>query len=261
MPETIAQTVVRWDLDGKLTSFGGTFNELHERLDFLNSTHYQQYIPTLGPSFPDYETRLRGWIDNLADEDDKRVLFEFAEHIAFFGRSEFAKLYQVALRGPIISWIVEQLGLDFTNASLQNQLAQEVHDHTWYCPFTDSMQISDFHHANHIGGIAFRPDWLSLTKFGDRARVLDFMHTRTDANKKSVPLRRIVLLEDFIGSGTQLSETVREEPLGNKTHLLDTLTFVTSLSPSIPVLLVPLIVCPDGAGYIRACPTTAKFSL
>jgi hypothetical protein len=149
--------------------------------------------------------------------------------IIFFGRDEFAKLYQSALRGPVTRWVLEQQGWDFATPNLNTQLQTEIHEHTWFCAVSDSMQISDFCHANHLGGIDYRPDLRTLCKFGDLNLILDFMQKR--------PLRRIVVLEDFIGSGTQLLEA--KQLIRN---LLD---------KNVPILLVPLIICPDGVSTIE----------
>ena len=109
------------------------------------------------------------------------------------------------------------------------------------------MAISDFHHANNLGGINFRPDWKSLATFGHPDRITEFMANHRDANHRPQALRRIVILEDFIGSGTQMVETVRSEGGVN----CSAVEFAASLSADIPVLLVPLIVCPEGADQAR----------
>ena len=48
---------------------------------------------------------------------------------------------------------------------------------------------------------------------------------------------RIVLLEDFVGSGTQMKDVV---------------SFVAELPDGLPILLCPMIVCPEGAEKGRA---------
>jgi hypothetical protein len=94
------------------------------------------------------------------------------------------------------------------------------------------MSISDFHHANQIGGVDYRPDFRSLIQFGnDKQKIADFMQNHRDATDIIRPLKRIVLLEDFVGWGTQV---------------IKPLQFAASLPGNIPILLVPLIICPDG---------------
>jgi hypothetical protein len=236
--ETLADMVRRWDLSGTTTTDGGLFNQVHERIEFLRRVHFDQYLPTLGSDqVTDFETRLETWINHLPDDTDKQILFEFVPDIIFFGREEFGKLYQAALRGPITRWVIDQTGLNFGSAGFDATLAEEVHKHTWYCSVSDSMQISDFCHANHIGGINYRPDLRTLGKFGDFNKILSFMRDHQDANGSVVPLKRIVVLEDFIGSGTQLNDA---EVVINQL-----------LAHPVPVLLVPLIICPDGVTTIQ----------
>ncbi len=251
MVETIAQTAARWDQSSLGTVGGGLFNEIHQKLRFLERTHYCQYVPTFGTEYTtDFETRLEAWLANVPEESDRQTLFKLAPLIIFFTREDFTELYRTALDGPITRWIVDQLGLDLCDPELDRTLQDEIHHHTWFCPFSDSMPIADFHHVNHIGGVNFRPDWRSLAAFGDRQRILDFMSNRTDASRSPRPLRRIVILEDFIGAGWQMQEGIREERTGAAVQRTGAIAFAGSL-PSIPVLFVPLVICPQGAQKAR----------
>jgi len=242
MAEIIAEVVGRWDsekhspLERDLL-----FSEILLRLEFLERTHYHQYVPTLGPQHQEFEKRLEKWLDNVSDEADRRLLFEYVPHITFFTREDFLQLHQAALRGPITRWIIDELDLQLDDPDLDDKINTEIHRHTWFCPISDSMQIADFHRTNGIGGVDFRPDWRSLEKFGDpqqkRSELLKFMQRQR--------LRRIVLLEDFIGSGAQLRNP-------------DVIGFAGSLN--VAVLLVPLIICPEGCDNIRATLQTEKYN-
>jgi hypothetical protein len=251
MPNEISQLAAAWDQSNKKTIGGLLFSQIHEKLLFLEHKHYRQYVPTADATYPDFESRLAQWIENVADESEKRLLLEFAPYITFFSREDFTKLFEAALQGPITRWIIDEMGLDFSDPDFDVGIQQELHHHTWFCPFSDSMPIADFHHANHIGGVDFRPPWRSLAKFGDRQRILDFMAQHRDANGNPRPLRRLVLLEDFIGSGAQMATPIREELVAGVSRRMDAVDFAASLDP-IPVLLVPLIICPAGASTARA---------
>ena len=123
MSETIAEVAAAWDQTNRKTVNGALFNQIHEKLVFLDRTHYRQYMPTLGPTYPDYETRLADWLENLTDDSSRRLLFEFARHITFFSREDFNKLYESALRGPVMGcWLVEELDLDICTPDLNNVL-------------------------------------------------------------------------------------------------------------------------------------------
>lgn len=238
----INKFVTELDLKGHFTYSGDLYSEYYERLIFLEKTHFSQYIPTTGTAHSDYETRLENWLDNLTDEDEKRFLFEFAAHITFLNREDFAKLYQSALEGPISRWIIDDEDLSFTDPSFNEKLQSEINDHTWYLPISDSMSISDFCHTNHLGGVEFRPEFRSLVQFGDikekQNEILTFMNSRETPHGVK-PLKRLVLLEDFIGSGTQISG----DP--------DILAFARDISSHVSILILPLVICPQGANCIR----------
>jgi len=107
-------------------------------------------------------------------------------------------------------------------SDFQSRLEEERTQHTWYCPVTDSMVISEFYHANGIAGIDQRPAFRPLREFCEPGLLISYM--------TSHGLKRLVLMEDFVGSGTQSSDIVRWA-----TEKLN-----------CPVLFVPLVICPDG---------------
>ncbi len=248
---TAAERVIEYDRQGHTSAGGELYNDILRKLLFYDKSFYHQYLPTLDSGEFDFQTRLDHWLSNPSTDAEKRVLLEAAADITFFSREDILKLHQAALNGPISRWIIGLLNLSLEDNSLEATLDNEISNHTWFCAVTDSMRISDFYHANKLGGMNLRPDAKSLTKFGDRARILHFIQTHTSANNTARPIRRIVLLEDFVGSGTQLREPERTEagPTG-PTHF-DVVSFVASLDSNIPVLLCPLITCPPGHTYAQ----------
>jgi len=116
---------------------------------------------------------------------------------------------------------VTQLGLALDDPNLEAALGAAL-QRTWFCPITDSMRINAFYHLNHISGRDYRPDWRSLAAFGDSKKLEAFLKGNID---------RIVLLEDFVGSGSQIAPAIQ---------------FLESLGHRLPTLLVPLIICPAG---------------
>lgn len=231
MPETVGQRAMRWDEENYKPCTAVSYDQLHQQLRFRAVRQFHEYIPTTGPDWPDFEDRLEMWLNNAETEDGQRLFLQLASALVYYSRDDFLVLHRSALRGPISAWVVEQLGLMLDAADTANRLQTELHDHTWYCAVSDSMQIADFHHANALGGIDYRPDFRTLSKLGDTNRILDYMTNRPKH------LHRVVLLEDFIGSGAQLGDAV---PL-----------IASMASSSVPMLLVPLLVCPDGNDLAR----------
>lgn len=243
MTKSVQQIAIEFDEDDVSRPLGAaTFNEIHQQLTFYEKTHYSQYLPTIGSDQTDFEDRLHDWLSNPGlTRDQKKLLFRLAPRIIFLNREDFTKLHQSAVSGPITRWVIDDLSLAFGSPNFDARVHAELTNHTWFTSITDSMRIADFHHANGLGGIDFRPDWRSLAKFGDPAKIQSFM-----SSGSTVPIKRIVILEDFVGSGAQMSASG------------GCVSFAAASFPSTPILLVPLVICPEGAQ--RASALASSFS-
>lgn len=236
-PQTIDELLESWTLAGHrplAPATNETFKSLFERLEFLERRFYSGFIPALFPPHaPNYLERLRLWLTNTGvTETDQRILFQLAGHISYFSFEDFLQLYRSAFLGPVARWIIDELKLTLNDPAFAQSLLREQLRHTWYCPVTDSMVISEFYHANRITGIDQRPGFRSMKAFGDE-RVL---RTYMNPPDKARHLKRLVLLEDFVGSGCQSASVVE---------------WAVSVV-QCPVLFVPLIVCPDGIDKLNA---------
>lgn len=187
-------------------------------LYFLEKKLYFQHEPSQPPN-PAYWKRLEDWLNNFSSDVDQQLAFELAAKLFFVGRDEIRAMYRSAFLGPIMRWLVTSESLTIIDESLSTHLEKGI-KHTWFCPITDSMKINEFIHINDIrNGINNRPDWLSLTEFGCKERILGFI------NKNNI--ERIVLLEDYIATGEQAGRTIQ---------------FASNIcSKQIPLLVVPLI--------------------
>jgi hypothetical protein len=226
MQNPIADKVQRWavqetgDLD---------YNAIHAEIEYLIEHRFDQYIPTIGPE-PDFRTRFVKWLDNGGlSEDDQKLLFRLVPYVFFLGREEFIALQRAAFLGPVYRWLVDEIGLPFTDTDRDAKLQAAIQE-TWFCPITDSAHISDFYHANQLSGVEFRPEWRAAAALsnGDSTTIRQHMSDQG--------LRRVVLIEDLVGSGSQMSDL---------TNLL------ADLPVTIKVLMVPLVVCPVGAAVGR----------
>jgi hypothetical protein len=178
-----------------------------------------EYEPTNMDSF---ENRIERWLNNVSDERDKKVLLSTISHLFFAGTREFTSLYRTAF-AEICRWITEDEGLDISDPEYQKALELAVGE-TWICPITDSLRINSFLKTNSVPGHDQRPHWRALAEFSDPERIMIY----ADANE----IKRIVLLEDFVGSGSQISGTIE---------------FAATTFPDMPFLVCPLIACPAGA--------------
>jgi hypothetical protein len=140
----------------------------------------------------------------------------------FVGQSEYAALYRSAYNGPIAAWIVDVCGLDLFSLDIDSQIRQQVNK-CWICPMTDSLRINAFLKTNNLISRDVRPDWLSLSRFGDVSKVRAYLG--------AVEVANIIILEDFIGTGNQASSILR---------------FAGENFPEAKIAFAPLVVCPQG---------------
>jgi hypothetical protein len=109
---------------------------------------------------------------------------------------------------------------------------------------TDSMDINEFYKVNHLTGIGHRPGFATLQMLAEKAGApspgiaADLTAYMANPSLNPVqpapPLQRLVLLEDVVGSGTQC---------------IDAVTWAVA-NLNVPVLFVPLILCPNGASTL-----------
>ena len=199
-------------------------HRLRELYEMLAKQLFHQYEASRNKSTRldrDFLLRLEAWLSNLEDEEDRWTAFRAIEYLFFAGQHEFDELYRCAYEHIIKPWIIDECNLDIfatnINALLQNELGK-----CWPCPITDSLKVNSFLHVSGLRGQEIRPDWLSLSKLGDSKRIADY----AEKNK----IKYLILIEDFVGSGSQFS---------------DALAYAASAF-SGPILAIPLIVCAPG---------------
>lgn len=193
---------------------------LWERVEWLRGELFDSYEPA---SFTRFDDRLAAWLSNVVQPDEKKAMFRLLHHLFFVGREQFASLARAAFNDAVTRWIIDQEDLDIRALDIGEGIDKAI-EATWFCPITDSMSINTFLKLNMIGGHNSRPDWRSLQTLGDPAKIQDFV--------KRNKIRHLVLLEDFVGSGSQMDSTV---------------VWARGALPGIPILVAPLICCPVGA--------------
>lgn len=194
--------------------------KIHAKLGWLNDELFDDYEPR---AYSDFLHRLSDWLSNVADAADKLTLFKLAGEVFFVGRAQMASLFRTAFNDNISRWVIDQAELRLDDPALPAELADHMRG-TWICPVTDSMRINKFLKVNDLEGHVYRPDWFSMAEFGDQERIRRYVESTT--------IKRLVLLEDFVGSGRQIRTAI---------------DFAMQSLPNIPILVVPLICCPDGA--------------
>ena len=243
--------VVEWDLGDANESpqVASRFQALLQKLTWFGETQWSTYLPSeQAGEDPHYLSRLARWIGNVPGEKSRQLLLEYATCITFFSHADFHALHLAAFRGPITRWVVEQTKLGLADPQFQQKLSDELRALTWYCPVTDSFDINEFHHLNHLSGVQHRPAFATLAMLDTRGGVASAGQTtdelvrnlkqyiaKPSKHPRARPLKRLVLLEDFVGSGSQAAD-----PIAWALHKLD-----------IPVLFVPLVICCTGLEALR----------
>lgn len=251
-PKQLLEAIGEWDATSAEEDPTATskYSEILKRLQFLGEGEWANYLPVNNPRFSKtFLTRLAAWIGNVSGPSDQKLLLEFAEKISFFSHEDFQALYLSAFNGPITRWVIQTAKLRLDSPGFSEQLNTELHDHTWYCPITDSMGINEFYHVNHISGVEHRPYFATLAMLdpttvesdSETLKKLRHFMSNPDRGCTTRQLRRLVLLEDFVGSGTQMKAAVEWA--------------VSKLK--IQTLVVPLIICAPGRGALDAL--TAKY--
>ncbi|WP_148290715.1 phosphoribosyltransferase-like protein [Sulfuricella denitrificans] len=190
---------------------------------------FSQYEPTkiASPRITrDFLFRLERWLEGLKNDDDRWAAFRSIEYLFFVGQGEIEELYRCAHDHLLVKWLVELESLDIFSPDIESRL-QRALKVCWPCPVTDSLRINGFLHLTGLKGQDLRPDWMSLSKLGSPEKIRAYI--------KKEGIKYLVLLEDFVGSGGQISRALK---------------FAASTFDG-PILVVPLIICAPGDRKIK----------
>jgi hypothetical protein len=191
---------------------------------YLAKRVYGDYEPS---GFRPFMLRLEKWLGNVESDADQKLLVSLLSHLFFAGRGEFESLYRSTLTN-VYRWLADVTPLDIADPNLSEALNSRL-SRTWICPITDSLRINSFLKVNEISGHDHRPHWRSLAEFGDVCKIQQYIDSKM--------IERLVLVEDFVGSGTQIASTV---------------DFVCANFGGLQVALCPLMVCPVGDERLAA---------
>lgn len=218
--------VEKWVNEWAIATGDNTFRDINAQINFFSNELFHDYQPTqsLATSF---KSRLENWLSNLSNDDDRKSLFKILPHIFYVGNKEFNNLFRVAYNEIIAKWLIDINNINFDNIGEAKTRLDDSLRECWICPITDSFNINSFFNINNIPSTRWnewRPLWYRANSNNDYWR--GFLNHINQYN-----IRKLVLLEDFVGSGSQVSTAVN---------------FVLSQGLDLDVLLVPLINCPTG---------------
>lgn len=218
--------IEKWVNEWAVTSGDHSFRDINLLMNFFSNELFHDYQPTYGLA-SSFKSRLENWLSNLTNDDDRRTLFKILPHIFYVGSKEFNNLFRVAYNEIIAKWLIDINNIDFNDIDDAKIRIDSSLRECWICPITDSLNINSFFHINNIpsnGWNEWRPQWYTI----DRGNHL--WKTYRDYISE-YRIRKLILLEDFVGTGSQVSGVVE---------------FILNQGLDIDVLLIPLINCPSG---------------
>ena len=199
--------------------------ELRQRYEFLAARLFAEYEPTRRDSRRhqhDFMLRMEKWLDQFRSDEQKLIAFQSIEYLFFAGVEEFDELYRCAFT-VVQRWLMEVK--DWDPFECREAVRKELKK-CWFCPITDSFRINSFLHVMGVSGKEHRPDWLSMSRFAKKKKISEYV--------ESQEISYLVLLEDFVGSGSQACRVIE---------------FALS-ALNIKILVVPLIICAPGVEKI-----------
>ncbi|WP_430417244.1 phosphoribosyltransferase-like protein [Parasphingorhabdus sp.] len=220
------------------------FSLLKSDIEFLGEQLFDEYKPTKNIADGDFSVRLAKWIGSADTAEDQQSLFLLLRHLFFVGQDDLEAAYRTAFSKHVLEWLISKLNLNVLSAGAEALIAAAL-SQTRYTRITDSFELPTFLRLNDIQGHNIRYTWEEhLINWDSQVFCDQVMKAGTPEAKKY-----LVLLEDFVGSGSQASTAIGlAQSLNN---------------PAVEVLFCPLIICPDGvqlANQLQAAHQNFTFS-
>lgn len=211
------------------------FSHIQSLTNFLEEVLYEEYEPTKAGDHGNFGYRLARWIGNAETESHRKALFLILGHLIFFGRDQMQAGYLTAFSKNVLHWLLATEKLPFFREDTEQQLRSAL-SRTVFTEITDSFGLTKFLHLNNVDGHKQRYTWEQHKGSWRKGKFLRQVMGRrwwSRTGKKD----KLVLFEDFVGSGSQMKKAAER---------------ACSLSKTIPVLLCPIVICPGGAKLARS---------
>ena len=203
MPHPMDTLISEWT---SVSKHDPRIDDNSELLSFLGTWLYSQYQPF--PEKSPFWDRLFRWLDQIPNNTapkikkrrqlDQQVLFNFVPSLLFAAEEELLATYRAAYTGPICRWILKQSGITLDAPNLDERLQTE-RKATWFGSLA-GMDIATFCRVNGVSGQSYRPEFRFMAELGDMKLLPAWL--------KEKKYRRIIIVEDIIGTGEQLRQTM-----------------------------------------------------
>lgn len=219
--------LTKWINEWAIEENDNSFRVIEAQTRFLSKVLYHDHQPSMDKTLS-FQTRLESWLQNVNDRDDRKTLVRLIPHLFYIGQKEINNLYRVAYNEIIARWLLDVDLISLENLNEAKDALQKGVRSCWFCPITDSLDINSFFHLNNIpnnGWNEWRPQWYTI----DRPNNHNWISHENYISQHGI--KKLVLLEDFVGSGSQVQGVVE---------------FILSKNIDLDILLLPLINCPKG---------------
>ncbi len=212
---------------------------LKSDIEFLGSNLFNEYLPTKNGPEGDFSVRLAKWIGSAQTEADQQTMFILLRYLFFVGSEDLDAAYRTAYSKHVMEWLISKLGLNVLASDAETTL-KEALGSTRYTAITDSFNLAKFVQMNNLHGHSVRYTWESqmvTNANGVPGWDSDAFRTTVMLHGTVHEKRYLVLMEDFVGSGSQARKA---------------LTLAQALPiQDLQILFCPLIICPEGARMAR----------
>lgn len=195
--ESAREMAARWG--GSPKDSAGDFLLLRDLLTLLSRELYSDFSST--GALPSFDNRLTDWLNSAKTETQRKTMYQFVPWLVFAAQREMDALSLAAYRGPILRWLIDTADIKLDSANLDAEIASVLRK-TYFASLA-GYNVEGFCRYNRVP----RRD----TTGNLRAWVAEgAADANSYASKRKMladeGFEYLIVVEDFIGSGTQLNQ-------------------------------------------------------
>lgn len=229
--ENIANLVEKWNLEYyqrqddesfENIKYISDYTSIFQNIKILAEFKYEPYQPVISPPENDFMNRLYDWL-MLFSENEQKFLFYLASKILFFNLHQINHLsyhtYQRCIKKCILEDIISERNLRKNDYRSAERYYNEELEKTLFVGLTSSSRINDFSHFNREIDRNVNYGLNLETLLYPTKRKLELLHDDNlielcdnfeefiiNSENTIREKRRIIIIEDFCGSGSDSVE-------------------------------------------------------
>lgn len=218
MNHRLKKLITEWSKD---LEHGDGVQELFDFYTYMQKHLFFNYEPETAGA-PKFSDRLYNWISNVDSDEDQKILFRLVEWIFYLGVEDQKALFVSAYDEIIVPFLAQKVDACIDSKNFYHELQTHINS-TAYCSMTESMDMRSFRHLNQI---QYNFECIILRNL---LNDLSDEEVHDILSKKYQGANHLIILEDFSGSGTQASKTIKT---------------ICRLFPEKDIAFVPMIAAP-----------------